>query len=98
MNLLSVNKHLFFPNFQYFYDPDYGKLSHSVMLSEYLEARYIVKFSGGFAPRPSAPAFQKVGYDPVRRRHTLALENYIFCGPNHQVNNRNSHQREQIRH
>ena len=33
LNLLSVNKHLFFPNFQYLYDPKNGKISHSVMLS-----------------------------------------------------------------
>ena len=45
MNLLSVNKHLFF-RFKYFYDPNNGKISHSVILPEHLESRYI-------APRQS---------------------------------------------
>ena len=52
-----LNKHIFFPNFQYFYDPKNSKIPHSVMLLEHLE-NCILKFSP-FAPLPSAPTFSK---------------------------------------
>ena len=48
-----------FSEFSMFYDPKDGKNLHYVMLLVHLKSLYIVKFSGGFAPLPSAPPFPK---------------------------------------